>query len=221
LTTGSNKKRPLEIVGVVANVMNDDLDDLAEPCIYLPFAQNPAVGMNLVVRAPGQMREIAGAVRGELAEIDASLPLAEIKTMSEVIHERRSPKEVMMWMMVAFGLIALVMAAVGTYAVIAYSVAERSQEIGVRIALGAQTSDVVRLVLKRGVRLSLIGIGLGLAGALVMTHSLVRLLYFVTATDPLTFAIVSVVLGLTAFLACYIPARRATKVDPIVALRHE
>jgi putative ABC transport system permease protein len=126
-----------------------------------------------------------------------------------------------MWVMLVFGVVALAMATVGTYAVMAYSVAERTHEMGVRIALGAQSSDVLTLVLKRGLTLAMIGIGMGFVGALAMTRALAQLLYGLTPTDPLTFGGVSAVLGLTALLACYIPARRATKVDPMVALRCE
>lgn len=221
ITMGSDRDKPLEIIGVVANVMNDDLDDLAEPCVYLPFAQNPVGHMALVVRATGAPVEIVPAVRRELAEIDAGLPLSEVRLMTDVIYERRSPKEVMMWMLVVLGLLALALAAVGTYAVMAYAVTERTQEFGVRIALGAQTADILKLVLGRGLKLALIGIGMGLAGAFTLTRALARLLYGVTSSDLLTFAGVSLGLGMVAVLACYIPARRAARVDPMTALRCE
>jgi putative ABC transport system permease protein len=219
ITMGGDKEKSSEIIGVVANVMNDDLDDLAEPCIYLPFAQVPVGGMNLVIRSPIVAEQITPAVRRELAAIDPSLPLGEVRTMSEMVRERRSPKEMLMWTLSLFGLIALALAAVGTYAVMAYSVAERTHEFGVRIALGAQTADILRLVLRRGLMLALIGVGLGLAGAFALTRALAGLLYGVTATDPLTFVGVSLALTLVALVACWIPARRATKVDPMIALR--
>ena len=126
-----------------------------------------------------------------------------------------------MWMLAIFGVMALAMAAVGTYAVMAYSVAERTRELGVRIALGAQSTDILKLVLRRGLLLTLLGIGLGFAFALALTRALAQLLYGVTATDALTFAGVAALLATVALLACWIPARRATKVDPIAALRSE
>jgi putative ABC transport system permease protein len=221
ITTGGDKDNPMEIIGVVANVMNEDLDDLTEPCVYLPFAQYPVGRMNLIIRAPAAPDQIVPAVRREVATLDASLPLGEVKTMEQVIYERRSPKEVMMWMLGIFGLMALAMAAVGTYAVMAYSVAERTRELGVRIALGAQSADILKLVLRRGLSLTLLGILSGFAVALALTRVLAQMLYGVTATDLLTFAGVAGLLAGVALLACYLPARRATKVDPIIALRCE
>jgi putative ABC transport system permease protein len=212
---------PSEIIGVIANVMNDDMDDLAEPSIYLAFAQYPSSQMNLVVRAPGASTQLVPAVRRELAALDARLPLAEVKAMQQIVDERRSPKAAMMWVLVAFGFIALLMAAVGTYAVMAYSVAQRTHEFGVRLAMGAQTADILKLVLRRGLALAMLGLGLGLAGALAMTRALRQLLYGVSATDPWTFGGITLLLVAVALLACYIPARRATRVDPLVALRGE
>jgi putative ABC transport system permease protein len=210
---------PSEIIGIVANVINDDLDDVSEPSVYMPFAQVPTSQMNLVIRATGAETQLVPAIRQELVALDPRLPLTEAKTMEEVVYERRSPKEMMMWTLVIFGAMALMMAAVGTYAVMAYAVAQRTHEIGVRMALGALPSDILKMVLRRGLSLALIGIGLGLAGAFAMTRALGQLLYGVTATDPLTFIGISLLLGLVALLACFVPARRATKVDPLVALR--
>lgn len=221
MTMGSDKEKTMEIIGVVANVMNEDLDNLAEPCVYLPFAQNPVGSLSLVIRAPGTDTQLVPAVRRELAALDPRLPLTEVKTMGEVIHERRSPLEMMMWMLGIFGLMALAMAAVGTYAVMSYAIAQRTHEIGVRIALGAQASDILKLVLRRGLSLALIGIGLGLAGAFAMTRALAQILYGVSATDSLTFTSIALLLTLVALVACWVPARRATKVDPMIALRYE
>jgi putative ABC transport system permease protein len=215
------KAAPTEVIGVVADVMNEDLDGMEEPGVYFPFAQSPSPNMTLVIRESGDHTRIAPAVRATLAALDPRLPLSEIKTMGQVVYERRSPKEVMMWGMGAFAVIALLMAAVGTYAVMAYAVAQRTHEIGVRMALGALPADVLKLVLRRGLSLVLLGVGFGLAGAYALTRALEGLLYKVTATDPLTFIGVSLLLALVALLACYVPARRAMKVDPMVALRCE
>src|SRR5262245_13583824 len=220
LRFGDAKAVPTEIIGVVANVMNEDLDGMEEPGVYFPFAQFPSLG-TLVIRAPGVHTRIAPAVRNVLAALDPRLPLTEIKAMEQIVYERRSPKEVMMWMLGAFAVMALLMAAVGTYAVMAYAVAQRTHEIGVRMALGALPADILKLVLSRGLSLVLLGVGLGLAGAFAMTRALEGLLYSVSATDPLAFIGVSLLLAMVALLACYVPARRAAKVDPMVALRTE
>jgi putative ABC transport system permease protein len=221
LRFGDAQTPPFEIVGVVANVMNEDLDGLEEPGVYFPYAQSPSLDMTLVIRAPDAHMQIAPAVRNELSALDPRLPLSEIKAMEQIVYERRSPKEVMMWVLSAFAVMALLMAAVGTYAVMAYAVAQRTHEIGVRMALGALPSDILKLVLRRGLTLVLPAVALGLAGAFAMTRALQGLLYKVTATDPLAFVGVTFLLALVALVACYVPARRAMKVDPMVALRHE
>jgi putative ABC transport system permease protein len=218
---GDAKSGSSEVIGVVANVMNEDLDGPQEPGLYFPFAQFPSSRMTLVIRAPGAHMRIASAVRESLAALDPRLPLSEIKAMEQVVYERRSPKELMMWMLVVFSMMALMMAAVGTYAVMAYTVAQRTHEIGVRMALGALPADILKLVLRRGLSLVLLGVGVGLAGAYALTRALAGLLYKVTATDPLAFIGVSLLLALVALLACYLPARRAMKVDPMVALHCE
>jgi putative ABC transport system permease protein len=218
---GDAKSGSSEIIGVVANVMNEDLDGSQEPGLYFPFAQTPSLHMTLVIRAPGAHTRIAPAVRESLAALDPRLPLSEIKAMRQIVYERRSVKDVMMWILGAFAVMALVMAAVGTYAVMAYAVSQRTHEIGVRMALGALPTDILKLELRRGLPLVLLGVGLGLAGAYAMTRALEGLLYKITATDPLTYIGVSLLLALVALLACYIPARRAMKVDPMVALRTE
>src|SRR5262245_35414205 len=218
---GDAKSGSSEIIGVVANVMNEDLDGLQEPGLYYPFAQSPLLRMTLVIRAPGAHMRIAPAVREILAALDPRLPLSEIKAMQQIVYERRSPKEMMMWILGVFAVMATLMAAVGTYAVMAYAVAQRTHEIGVRMALGALPADILKLVLRRGLSLVLLGLGLGLAGAFALTRALAVLLYKVTATDPLAFVSVSLLLALVAFLACYVPARRAMKVDPMIALRCE
>lgn len=177
--------------------------------------------MSVIVRAPGAETSVVPSIRQELATLDPLLPLADVKTMTQIIEDRRSPKSLMMWMLVIFGVQALAMAAVGTYAVMAYAVSQRTHEFGVRIALGAQRRNILGLVLRRGLWLALLGTGIGLTVALALTRTLGQFLYGVSATDPLTFGGVTLLLLAVTLLACYLPARRATNVDPMIALRCE
>jgi putative ABC transport system permease protein len=156
-----------------------------------------------------------------VASLDRAVPVSELKTMPQMIDERISPKRVMAWMMGVFAGAALLLAAVGLYAVISYSVAQRRHEIGIRMALGAQSRDILRLILGHGLKLTLVGVVIGLAGAASMTQVLSAFLFGVSATDPVTFGGVTLVLGGVAVLACWIPARRMTRIDSLVALRHE
>jgi len=211
------------VVGVIADVKNAGLERPTGTEIYLPFTQNAGQGrswrMSLVVRASGASSLIVGAVRRELAEIDPALPLANIRTMQELLSAAQSRPRFLTLLLTLFAGVALILAAVGIYGVIAYSVAQRTKEFGLRMALGAQPGDVLGIVLGRGMMLALFGIGIGLAGALVLTRFLASLLFGVTPTDPATFLVVSLFFGAVALLATYIPARRATKIHPMEALR--
>jgi putative ABC transport system permease protein len=218
---------PYEIVGIVANTMNRDLDDAAEPVIYQALAQRAIPYISLIVRGQRDssgkenVTQLTGAIRRELAALDANLPISESKTLHEGYRERSSPKRVITALLGVFALLALVMATVGLYAVMSFAVAQRTHEIGVQMALGAQARDIFSFVVKQGLRLIGLGILLGLLGAYAVTRFLSQALYGVTATDPLTFALVAGLLLATALAACVIPARRATQVDPLIALRHE
>ena len=216
-----DNNQPIEIIGVVANVMNNDLDNITEPDMYLPFAQDPWRSTFLVIRTGADPNQIASAVRSEVSAIDKTLPVFNVKAMQQVIGERLSPKRLATVMIGFFGLLALVLASVGIYAVMSYAVAQRTHEIGIRMALGARPQDIFKLVVGHGILLTAIGLLIGLAGAFAMTRAMSRILYGVTATDPLTFIGISLLLASIALLACYVPARRATKVDPMVALRYE
>ena len=219
----SDKEGPWEIVGVAADVKNEDMDQEAELAFYRPLRQDPWYAVALVVRA-GEGSTAAGlapSVRGEVKALDAGLPVYNVRTMRDVVDEAVSPKRLTMSLLAFFALGALLLAAVGLYAVMSYAVAQRRHEIGIRLALGAQGRDILRLVLSQGLVLTLAGLGLGLLGALAVTRVMASILYGVSATDPLVFGGVALVLGLAAFLACYLPARRATKVDPMIALRYE
>jgi putative ABC transport system permease protein len=218
---------PYEIVGIVANTMNRDLDDAAEPVIYQSLAQRAIPYISLIVRGQHDssgkenVTQLTSAIRRELAALDANLPISESKTLHEGYRERSSPKRVITALLGVFALLALVMATVGLYAVMSFAVAQRTHEIGVRMALGAQARDIFSFVVKQGLRLISLGILLGLLGAYAVTRFLSQALYGVTATDPLTFALVAGLLLATALAACVIPARRAAQVDPLIALRHE
>ena len=212
---------PLEIIGVVASIKNEDLDERNEPGIYLPHAQRAWSGMDLVIRTIGDPTLLTAAVRHELSALDKTRAVFNIRPLQQVVNERISPKRLLTWMLGVFALIALALALAGIYAVMSFIVAQRTHEVGIRIALGAQPQAILRLVVGYGLRLTVIGLGLGLIGAWLLTRALAPLLYGVTATDPLTYAGFSLLLAGVALLACLLPARRAARVDPIEALRYE
>ena len=221
LNFGGSEKETQEIIGVVADVKNDDLDEAVDPIAYSPYAQNVWLSMNLVVRATQDPTRLASAVRSEVQALDPNLPVSNIKPVRQMIDERISPKRLMTYILGVFALIALLLASVGIYGVMSYAVTQRTREIGVRMALGAQAVDVLKLVIKNGMTMALVGVAIGLAGAYALTRLLANLLFKVTPTDVVTFAAVSISLIVVALIACYVPARRATKVDPLVALRYE
>ena len=213
------------IVGVVEDTKNAGMDKPAGPELYFPASQVAPFGlstnMNFVVRAQGDPQALSGSIRGAVREVDASLPVYGLRTMSEVVERSMVQPRFLSLLLATFASIALFLAAIGIYGVMAYSVAQRTQEIGVRMALGAQRVHVLRLVFSQGFLLLVIGTVIGLGGAFALTRLMKSLLFEVTATDPLTYTSVVGVLAVVALLACYIPARRATKVDPLVALRYE
>jgi len=221
LKFGGDDKATTQIIGVVADVKNDDFDEAPDPTAYLPFLQNVRFTMSLVIRGSQDPKPLAAAVRSEVQVLDPNLPVSNIKTIGEMINERISAKRLMTYILAVFGLIALLLASVGIYGVMSYAVTQRTREIGVRMALGAQAVDVLKLVIKNGMTMALIGVVIGLAGAYVLTRLLANLLFKVAPTDLLTFALVTGALIVVALFACFIPARRATKVDPLVALRYE
>ena len=221
LNFGGGEKETQEIIGVVADVKNDDLDEAVDPIAYSPYAQNPWWTMSLVIRGTQDPTRLASAVRSEVQALDPNLPVSNIKPLRQMIDERISPKRLMTYILGVFALIALLLASVGIYGVMSYAITQRTREIGVRMALGAQAVDVLKLVIKNGMTMALVGVTIGLAGAYALTRLLANLLFKVTPTDVATFAAVSVSLIVVALIACYIPARRATKVDPLVALRYE
>jgi putative ABC transport system permease protein len=215
----------MEIVGVVADVRQMGLDEPVKAEMYVPYRQVtdwPAfVPRDLAIRTSGDTSNIAGAVREIIREVDPDQPISNIATMSEVLGVEAEQRRMGMIMLAAFAGLALLLASLGIYGVLAYFVTQHTNEIGVRIALGANRRNILGLVLKKGMGLTLLGVVFGLAASFVLTRLMSSLLFGVKAFDPLTFVAVPSVLALVALLACWIPARRATKVDPMVALRYE
>jgi putative ABC transport system permease protein len=210
-----------EVVGVVGDVRYSGLDDPGEAAIYTPFAQTPFLWNYLMVRTAMPPATVAEAVRRAVAEAEPSLEAANFRTMHELLSETVAEPRFYTLLVGAFALLALALAALGIYGVTAYSVTERTHEIGVRLALGARPGDVLRMVVGQGMKPALFGALIGLAGAVLLTRALESLLFGVSTTDPLTFAGVAAVLAGVALLACVVPARRAARVDPLVALRYE
>jgi putative ABC transport system permease protein len=214
---------PSEVVGVVADVKNRGLAQDAQPQIYLPFPQLPWRNMNLLVRSAVAPRSLVSAVRGQIAAVDADQPVANILTVDDLMDGSRAKPRSIMLLLGLFSAVALVLAIVGIYGVLAYSVAQRRQELGIRLALGAEKSDIFRLVVGQGLTLTLIGISIGLVTALILSWAMSGLLsehlYNVSARDLATFSLAPLAFLAIAVLASYLPARRATKVDPTEALR--
>jgi predicted permease len=220
--TYSDKQPFREIVGVVGNTAAD-LDGPWNPMIYLPFEQSADSYFSYVVRTFGNPAATLNAIRGVIHDADPQLAMIQPLTMDQIIaqspsvFQRRYPS----YLVGSFAMLALILGTIGLYGLISYSVSQRTREIGIRIAVGAERTDILRLVLSHGIRLILIGLVLGMVAALGLTRLMNSLLYGVGANDPLTFAGVAVLLTLVALFACYVPARRATRVDPIIALRYE
>jgi putative ABC transport system permease protein len=220
---GDNAVPPArEIVGIAGDVRHEGLDTESGAEYYVPYTQAPEPFMSLVVRSsadnPGSL---AAVVRETIKQMDKDQYVAAIQPMTKLIVNSVARRRFNALLTGLFAIVALLLASIGIFGVLNYTVAQRTQEIGLRVALGAQTRDVLRLVLGQGVRLILFGLAVGLAASFALTRVLAGMLFGVKPTDPLTFGAVSLLLSSVALLACYIPARRATKVDPLVALRYE
>jgi putative ABC transport system permease protein len=213
---------PDEIIGVVGDAKLTSVDGQVRPAIYWPHARQAAYSaMTFAVRTTGDPLAIAGSLLAQIRSIDPEQPVADIRTMEEVVSTSISRPRFNMLLLGLFAGVAMILSAVGIYGVMAYSVNQRTHEIGIRMALGARGSDVMRMIVGQGMALALVGVGIGLGAAFFLTGLMSSLLFGVGATDPLTFAAISLLLVGVAFVACYVPARRATRVDPMVALRYE
>jgi putative ABC transport system permease protein len=209
------------IVGVVGDVKQKGLHADPRPEAYVPLAQSPARYMTLVVRSPLEPGVLADAVRKELLALDPNVPAYGIKTLREVLDGSLAARRFNMALLLVFAAVAVALASIGLYGVIAYMVTQRTHEIGVRLALGARPADVLRLVVRHGMALALAGVAFGVLGALAMIRALASLLVGVAATDPWTYSSVGLLLSTVAFLACLVPALRAARVEPMTALRSE
>ena len=219
LWIGGVNKEPAQIVGIVANV-HQDLDSSAWPeSVYVSFPQNPQPSAMLAIRTAGDPLGLTRAVREQVRTLDRDQPIAAVQTMDELVEAQVGQRRLLGILLGSFATVALLLALIGIYGVIAYSVTQRTQEMGIRRALGARSSDVLRLVVGEGLRLVLAGVAVGIAGAFGLTRLMKALLFGVSPADPATFAGIALLFLLVAFAASYIPARRATRIDPMTALR--
>jgi len=210
-----------EIIGVTKTGKYWTIGEAPSPFVWFPLTYNPFSQISLVAQTEGDPSQLLNLLREEVKRLDADLPVSDVRTMSEHLGASLVAARGAAAVLGSFGLLALTLAAIGIYGVTAYSVAQRTREIGLRIALGAAAIDVVKLIVRQGMRLTLAGLSIGLAGALVVTRLMASILYDVSATDPITFIVVPMLLALVVLIASYLPARRATKVDPMVALRYD
>jgi putative ABC transport system permease protein len=214
-------RRPYQIIGVVGDARVRQLANTPEPTMYFHYRQFGWRTMTLALRATGDPQNLAAVVRSKVAEIDAGQPVFEVRSMREMVSQASAAPRMNTGLLGLFSLLALLLAAVGIYGVMSYAVEQRTNEIGLRMALGAQTPDVLRLIVGQSLWVVGAGVGAGLIGAMAATRVLGSLLFETSATDPVTFLGVVFALTLVAALSCYVPARRAIKVDPMQALRHE
>jgi predicted permease len=219
LWIGGINPKPAQIVGIAADV-HQELENSTWPeSVYVSFAQNPPPFAMLAIRTTGNPLRFTRAVREQVEALDRDQPIALVRTMDDLVEEQVGQRRLLVILLGSFALVALLLALIGIYGIIAYSVAQRIQEMGIRRALGAQQRDILRLVVGQGLRLALAGVAAGIAGAFGLTRLMATLLFHVSATDPATFVAVAVLFLLVAVAASYVPARRATRIDPMAALR--
>jgi predicted lysophospholipase L1 biosynthesis ABC-type transport system permease subunit len=219
ITRGSE---PAIIVGIVAPIKNASLEEnISKETIYFPYAQNPGTRLTLVVKVAGDPTTLAPSIREAVRSADPEQPIFDVKTMVQRMEDTAQPRRAPMLLLSLFSGVALLLASLGVYGVLAFSVVQRTSEFGIRLALGATARDIARLVLTQGTKLVVIGVVAGLVGYLALSRIIAKLLYGVSAADPVALAIAPLLLAIVAIAASLLPARRATKVDPMVALRSE
>jgi putative ABC transport system permease protein len=216
---GSRDLVQREVVGVVADVKYNNLNSPNLQELYIPFEQMPWAAMTLLVRSAGNQQTLSAAVRAKVAELDSGVPITHVSSMEEVVGTSLAEPRLILEFVTAFAGFALLLASIGLYGVMSYSVAARKREIGIRVSVGATPRDIFRLILSEGLRVTVIGIAIGLFASLALTRMISSLLFEVHATDPLAFSLAAIALVFAALLACYIPARRAIAVDPVSAIR--
>src|SRR5260370_15594818 len=209
----------LEIVGIAKDGKNRSLSEAPQPFLYLPLLQDYRSNMILVARTPTEPQQVSKSVRAVVAALDPGIPIFDVKTLEEHVGVSLYLQRMAATLLSIFGLLALSLAAIGLYGVMAYSVSQRTRELGIRISVGAERRDIFKLILGQGLVISVVGLLAGLVAALALTRLTAKLLYGVSATDPVTFIVIALLLLCVAMLASYFPARRATKVDPVIALR--
>ena len=216
-----DQQAPREVVGIIGNVKQIKLDAEGKSEIYVPFLQFPVPAMNIVVRTKTDSASMTSAVLQQISQVDPDQPVFQVKTMDQYLTESMAQRRFSTVLLGVFAALALVLAALGVYSVMSYLVSQRTHEIGIRMALGAKQLDILKMVVGQGMWLSFFGIAFGIAAAIFLTRIMTSLLYGISASDPVTYVGISLLLAIVALLACLIPARRALKVDPIIALRYE
>jgi putative ABC transport system permease protein len=214
----------MTVIGVVGDVKHSGLNQPTDPAVYTPFSQSDEAWkrfMTLAIRARNAPPGLVEEVKKQIWSVDGQIPVGDVRAMDELIAVSLAQQRFNMFLLGLFAALALILAAVGIYGAMSYSTSQRTHEIGIRTALGAQRRDVLRLVMNEGAKIALFGIAFGIAGALALTRLMASLLFEVKPTDPVTFAAVGILLALVTLVACYLPARRAMRVDPMVALRYE
>jgi predicted permease len=217
----SDKLGEFEIIGVVKDAKYQNLRERPRPLVYYSMKQMPEAATNLILRVSADNQTLIPAVRRVLREVNMNLPVDDVVSLEDHIARSLVQQNLIARLASFFGLLALLLASIGLYGVLSYSVARRRNEIGIRMALGASTYDVLKVVLRSGMALTVIGLIIGVAGSLALTRLVSTLLFGVKPTDVTTFVVVSLTLLVVALVACYIPARRATRVDPLIALRYD